>query len=86
VYVVVDQHHNILRFSGGEAGRYLEPSAGAANLGLFNNLRKTLRPIVRTSLQTALTTEEAVVHDVEFKLDGKVHSVSVIVEPIRTQR
>jgi two-component system, chemotaxis family, CheB/CheR fusion protein len=82
VYVVVDQHHHILRFSGGEAGRYLEPSAGAANLGLFNNLRKTLRPIVRTSLQTALTTEEAVVHDVEFKLDGKVHSVSVIVEPI----
>jgi two-component system CheB/CheR fusion protein len=82
VYVVVDQHHNILRFSGGEAGRYLEPSAGAANLGLFNNLRKTLRPIVRTALQSALAEEEAAIHEVEFKLDGRVHSVTVIVEPI----
>jgi CheB methylesterase len=30
VYLGIDRHHNILRFSGGEAGRYLEPSAGAS--------------------------------------------------------
>jgi two-component system, chemotaxis family, CheB/CheR fusion protein len=42
-YLVVDQHHQILRFSGGEAGRYLEPSSGAATLDLFGMLRSTGR-------------------------------------------
>jgi two-component system, chemotaxis family, CheB/CheR fusion protein len=31
-YVVIDRQENILRFSGREVGRYLEPSAGAASL------------------------------------------------------
>ena len=37
VYVVIDGQENILRFSGGEVGRYLEPSAGAASFNLFRN-------------------------------------------------
>jgi two-component system, chemotaxis family, CheB/CheR fusion protein len=82
VYMVVDRQHNILRFSGGEAARYLEPSAGAASLSLFNNLRKALRPIVRAALQTALSSNEPVNHDVEFKVDGQTHPVTVIVAPI----
>jgi two-component system, chemotaxis family, CheB/CheR fusion protein len=82
VYFVVDRHHSILRFSGGEAGRYLEPSAGAASLELFNNLRKGLRPIVRNALQKALSTQEPVSHDVELNADGEAHLLTVIVEPI----
>ena len=57
--MIIDRHHHIVRFSGGEAGRYLEPSAGAANLELLNNLRKSLRPIVRTALQNAFSTQTA---------------------------
>src|SRR6202034_2656138 len=66
-----------------EAGRYLEPSAGAANLNLFRNLRKTLRPAVRAALQTAFATHGPAVHDnVEIRIDGRSRPVTVIVEPI----
>jgi two-component system, chemotaxis family, CheB/CheR fusion protein len=83
VYVVIDRQENILRFSGGEAGRYLEPSAGAANLNLFRNLRKTLRPAVRAALQTMFATHGPVVHDnVVIRIDGRSRPVTVIVEPI----
>jgi two-component system, chemotaxis family, CheB/CheR fusion protein len=80
VYMIVDRHHRILRFSGGEAGRYLEPSAGAASLDLLNNLRKSLRPVVRTALTGALSTEAAVSQDVEFRADGKTQAVTIVIE------
>ena len=80
---MIDKHENIIRYSGGEAGRYLEPSTGAANLNLFSNLRKTLRPTVRAALQAVLATNEPAVHDgVTIKIDDRSHAVSVIVEPI----
>ena len=83
VYLVIDRHHNILRFSGGEAGRYLEPSAGVASLNLFGNLRRTLRAIVRSAVQTAVDTKEPVVHgDIAIEIEGKIHNLTVIVEPI----
>jgi two-component system CheB/CheR fusion protein len=83
VYLVIDKHRKILRFSGGEAGRYLEPSAGAASLNLFGNLRRSLHPIVRAAAQTALDSREPVVHrNVVIEIDGKIHALTVIVEPI----
>ena len=83
VYLVIDRHHNILRFSGGEAGRYLEPSAGAASLNLISNLRRSLRPIVRTAVQTALDTKAPVIHgDLVIEIEGKNQALTVIVEPI----
>ena len=83
IYVVIDRHENILRFSGGEVGRYLEPSAGAASLNLFRNLRKTLHPAVRAALQTMFATHGPVVHDnVAIRIDGRSCPVTVIVEPI----
>jgi two-component system, chemotaxis family, CheB/CheR fusion protein len=86
VYLVIDRHHNILRFSGGEAGRYLEPSAGAATLNLFNNLRRTLRPIVRTAVQTALETKTPVIQgNVVIEIEGKTQALTVIVEPISAE-
>lgn len=82
-YVVIDKNHDILRFSGGETGRYLEPSAGAASLNLFAILRKALRPAVRTTLHRALSTREEAVHDaVVVQVDGLSRAVTVIVEPL----
>ena len=82
-YVVVNEHSDILRFSGGEIGRYLEPSIGAASFGLFSNLRKSLRPAVRTALQTAFNQRQAVVQEhVPIEVEGELRTVSVIVEPI----
>ena len=57
-YFVIDRQHEILRFSGGEARHYLEPSAGAANLNLFSLLQKTLRPSVRAAVEQAIATDE----------------------------
>jgi two-component system, chemotaxis family, CheB/CheR fusion protein len=82
-YVVIDRQENILRFSGGEAGRYLEPAAGPASLHLFSNLRKALRPVVRTALQKLSTTNASAVQEhVAVKFEGRSRSVSVIVESI----
>jgi two-component system, chemotaxis family, CheB/CheR fusion protein len=81
VYLVVNQHHQILRFSGGEAGRYVEPSSGA--LDLFGILRKALRPVVRAAVETARFTSKPVVReDVPIKIEGKDRLVTMIVEPI----
>jgi two-component system, chemotaxis family, CheB/CheR fusion protein len=82
-YVVVDKRHQILRFSGAEVGRYLEPSSGEATLNLFGILRKGLRQVVRSALQTVQATSEPIVHDnVPIKIDGRSRFVTVIVEPI----
>lgn len=84
VFLVVDRHSNILRYSGGEAGRYLEPSAGAASLGLLSNLRKSLRVVVRTAVQSVMKSGEAVVVDnVSILVDGQQRLLSVIVEPVQ---
>ena len=83
VYVVIDRHNDILRFSGGEAGRYLEPSTGTASLGLFGLLRKALRPVVRTAVQRAVATKEPIVNDaVSVRIDGQNRAITIIVEPL----
>jgi two-component system, chemotaxis family, CheB/CheR fusion protein len=82
-YVVIDRQESIIRFSGGEAGRYLEPSAGAASLNLFSNLRKSLRPAVRAALQKmSLTNAPAIDDNAVVRVDGRGRPVTVIVEPI----
>ncbi|MDR6305326.1 two-component system CheB/CheR fusion protein [Nitrobacter vulgaris] len=82
VYVIIDRAHHILRFSGGEFGRYLEPSAGAASLDLLNNLRRSLRPTVRAALLSAISTQAAVNDDAVFEADGKTHAVTIAIEPL----
>lgn len=82
-YVVIDKHHDILSFSGGEVGRFLEPSAGTASLNLFEILRKMLRPPARAAVQNALKSGEAVTTTkVAMKIDGKNRLVGVIAEPL----
>ncbi|PZM16448.1 chemotaxis protein CheB [Rhizobium tubonense] len=84
VFLVVDRQSNIVRYSGGEVARYLEPSAGVASLGLLSNLRKNLRITVRTALQSVVKSGAAVVADnVSIFLEGRQRVLSVIVEPVQ---
>ena len=84
VFLVVDRQSNIMRYSGGEAARYLEPTAGVASLSLQSNLRKSLRVVVRTSLQSVMKTGEGMAIDnVPLLLDGQQRLLSVIVEPVQ---
>lgn len=86
-YVVIDRHHEILRFSGGDVGRYLEPSPGTASLNLFGIVRKALRPAVRAAVQRAEKTAEAVMtENTTIKIDGTSRRVKLIVEPIVKER
>ncbi len=87
VYVVIDDEDRIVRFSGGEAGRYLEPSAGAASLNLFDILKKALRPVVRNALgQTSAARRQVVLEATPIKLDGVRRAVTVIVETLAPAR
>ncbi|HET7586652.1 MAG TPA: chemotaxis protein CheB [Gammaproteobacteria bacterium] len=82
-YVVIDRHHEILRFSGGEAGPYLEPSAGAASFNLIGITRKALRPAVRAAVQKAFTSGRAAIHDkIALRVDGEARAITVIAEPL----
>ena len=82
-HVVVDRGHQVVRFSGGDLGAYLEPSLGAPSFNLFNLLRKTLRPAVRAALQEAQITGAPIVHEnVAVRIEGKARLVTVIVEPM----
>lgn len=82
-YLVIDGDNTIARFSGGQAGRYLEPTTGTASLNLYSILRSALRPVVRAAVRTALATRTpAVQPDVAVRIDGANQSVTVIAEPI----
>ncbi len=84
VFLVVDRQSNIVRYSGGEAARYLEPMAGVASLSLQTNLRKSLWSVVRTALQSVLKTGEGLVVDnVALLLEGQRQLLTVIVEPVQ---
>jgi two-component system CheB/CheR fusion protein len=82
-HIVVDRDHLIVRFSGGDVGAYLEPSAGAPSFNLFNILRKNLRPAVRAALQEAELSGRPVLHEnVAVRVEGKARLITLIVEPM----
>jgi two-component system CheB/CheR fusion protein len=82
-YIVIDKNYDILRFSGGEAAPYLEPSPGAASLNLFSLLRRTLRAQTRAALQKAGDSNQTVIDDnLIIDGDGIRRTVALIVEPI----
>jgi two-component system, chemotaxis family, CheB/CheR fusion protein len=82
-YFVIDRNHEITRFSGGETGHYLEPSAGAPSLNLFSILHKALRPAVRAAVSQALADGVRIVNDnLTMRIDGEARALTLIVEPI----
>jgi len=83
-YLIVSAEGDILQFSGGEVGRYLEPVAGPASLHLFDLLNKALRRATRAAFRAAVETSSPAVHDgITIRIEGAMRSVAVIVEPIR---
>jgi two-component system CheB/CheR fusion protein len=79
-YVVVDDQHEVLRFSG-RTGRFLEPASGAASLNLLSLIRKDLRLELRAALVKAAQRERVETFPVETIVDGRVSAVRMIVEP-----
>jgi two-component system CheB/CheR fusion protein len=74
-----------VRFSGPDAGSYLEPSEGTASLNLFALLRRTLRPAVRAAVLKAEAEQCSVVQEVSAPApESRSASVSLIVEPIES--
>ncbi len=81
-YVVVDGEAEILHFSG-RTGRYLEPSAGAANLNLLNLVHRDLRLDLQAALRKAAARRHAVKVDRLAVGDGDEQQlVNLVIEPI----
>ena len=81
-YVLVDEQYDVLHFSG-RTGRYLEPSAGAANLNLLNLIHRDLRLDVRAALHSAAAERSTVKVDrLQIGTDGSARRVDLVVEPI----
>ena len=82
-HVVLDRRHQIVRFSGGTMGQYLEPSPGAPSFALFDILRKPLRPAVR-ALLLEINAAKAPVRQasVKLRIDGRPHLLTLIAEPM----
>ncbi|HWX65523.1 MAG TPA: chemotaxis protein CheB [Rhodanobacter sp.] len=81
-YVVINASHDVLRF-GGDTGRYLAPSSGAASLNLFQLLDKPLRGAVRAAALQAFASGTRVVREgLTLLLDGHERSLRLIVEPL----
>jgi two-component system CheB/CheR fusion protein len=81
-YVLIDAHHDVLRFSG-DTGRYLSPSSGTASLNVFGLLHRRLREPARAIVRQAFASCEAVVKDgLAMDVDGHRRSLRLIAEPV----
>lgn len=81
-YVIIDDHFQILHFSG-RTGRYIEPTAGAATLDLLQLVHRDLRLELRTALgRAAETNESAHAEQVQLGVNGHRILVDITVEPV----
>ncbi len=82
-HVVIDRADRILRFSGGDIGRYLEPAPGAPSFDLFDILLKSLRLAVRALLQRARKARGAARQEnVAVQVAGGIRVVTLVAEPL----
>ena len=80
-HLVLDRANQIVRFSGGSMGQYLEPAPGAPSFSLFDMLRKALRPAARELLQEVRTATEPVWrNNVPIRVNGKPRFVRLMAE------
>ncbi|MFC5436954.1 chemotaxis protein CheB [Rhodanobacter umsongensis] len=81
-YAVINASHDVLRF-GGDTGRYLAPSSGAASLNLFQLLDKPLRGAVRAAVLQAFASGAPVVREgLTLLREGQECPLRLIVEPL----
>ncbi|MFC0340758.1 CheR family methyltransferase [Paracoccus niistensis] len=80
-FVVIDEAHNVLHFSG-QMGRFLAPASGAASLNLLQLAHPVLRAELRAALGRASEHGEPVeVSGLEIGSNGHRLRVDLIVEP-----
>lgn len=80
-HLVIDHTNQIVRFSSGKIGAFLEPSAGPPSFALFDILRKALRRSAREVLQEVRTAIEPVRRiDIPVQIDGMLRRVTLIGE------
>jgi two-component system CheB/CheR fusion protein len=81
-YVVVDEHGEVLHFSG-RTGRFLEPAPGVASLNVLSLVHRDLRLDLRSALQRAAAKGERVeTPPVGLSLEGVLIGVNMAVEPL----
>ncbi|MBD8882328.1 PAS domain-containing protein [Rhodanobacter sp. 7MK24] len=81
-YLVINRHHDILRFSG-DTGRYLSPSTGTANLNVHTLLHKGLREPARALIREVFSGNQALVRDgLSVEIDGRRQLLRLIAEPL----
>jgi two-component system, chemotaxis family, CheB/CheR fusion protein len=81
-YIVVDQHFDVLHFSG-RTGRYLDPSAGAATLNLLNLVHRDLRLDLRSALHRALAEGRRMeLPRLTVHADDRAYLLNLVVEPV----
>jgi len=84
-YVIIDADYEVLHFSG-RTGRFLEPSAGVANLNLLTLVHRDLRLDLRAALHKAQEQDRTVkVEHLRFGGGDDTRGVTLVVEPVRLE-
>ncbi|MCY7338650.1 MAG: PAS domain-containing protein [Sphingomonas bacterium] len=82
-HLVIDRRNQIVRFSGGAVGEYLEPSPGAPSFALFDILRKPLRPAARTALHDVRASNATFRHEnIPIRIGASSRLVTIIAQPM----
>ncbi|MEZ2133103.1 MULTISPECIES: CheR family methyltransferase [unclassified Sinorhizobium] len=83
-YMIVDENHDVLHFSG-RTGKFIDPPSGHASLNVFNLIHRDLRIDLRTALHKCETDKTAVkIGGLKVGQNGSALVVSLSVEPIET--
>lgn len=82
-YVIVDETHTVLHFSG-RTGRYIDPAGGAATLNLLQLVHPDLRLDLRSALARAAEARQTVhLSNRRMEHDGQSFLIDLVVEPVK---
>jgi two-component system, chemotaxis family, CheB/CheR fusion protein len=82
-YVIVDEGHNVLHFSG-RTGRFIDPAGGIATLALLNLVHPDLRLDLRAALAKAAEHRQTTMaQNIRMGANGKATLVDLVVEPLQ---
>ncbi|UWU23454.1 PAS domain-containing protein (plasmid) [Rhizobium sp. CB3060] len=81
-YMIVDENHDVLHFSG-RTGKFIDPPSGHASLNVFNLIHRDLRIDLRAALHKAETDKATVkVGGLKVGQNGSALVVTMSIEPI----
>jgi two-component system CheB/CheR fusion protein len=81
-YMIVDENHDVLHFSG-RTGKFIDPPSGHASLNVFNLIHRDLRIDVRAALHKAESEKKTVrIGGLKVGQNGSALLVTLFVEPV----